>query len=291
VYAALELPWIPPELREDEGEIEAAAAGRLPRLIEPGALCGDLQVQTDWTDGAASIEEMVRAARARGLSYLAITDHTRDLRVARGNEETAILEQVAAIRALNAKSRGFRILTGAEVNIRADGTLDVSDEVLAQLDVVGAAVHDHFRQSRAEMTRRVLRAIESPHVDVLFHPTARLLGGREPVELDLAAVIESARRTGTVLEIDAMPDRLDLPASAVREAVRAGVKLAVDSDAHGPTQLAFPEEFGLGVARRGWATREDVVNAWPVERCLAALKDGRARGRPSPRRARRRTAD
>jgi DNA polymerase (family 10) len=279
VYRALGLPFVPPELREDTGEIEAARAGTLPRLIEHGELRGDLQIQTDWSDGTASIEAMALAAKALGLEYIAITDHTRDLTIARGCDEARLLEQIDAIRRLNGRLRGFRVLTGAEVNIRADGSLDIADEVLAQLDVVGAAIHAQFRQSRAQVTRRVLRAIESPHVDILFHPTARLIGRREAVALDVDAVIAAAKRTGTVLEIDAMPDRLDLRDEYVRSAVSAGVKLAIDSDAHHPSHLGYADELGIAVARRGWARKVDIVNALPAPRCLAQLKDARGRGR------------
>ena len=277
IYEALGLDWIPPELREDAGEIEAAGKGHLPALIEYGDLRGDLQIQTDWTDGSASIEEMVDAAREVGLEYIAITDHTRDLGMARGNDEKRLLEQAEAIRSLNQGLRGFRILSGAEVNIRKDGSLDVDDAALAQLDVVGAAIHTQFRQSRAEMTRRVIRAMENPHVDVLFHPTARSIGRREPVDLDIDAVIAAAVRTGTVLEIDAMPDRLDLRDEYVRKAVEAGALLAIDSDAHQPAHLSYANELGVAVARRGWARKADVVNALPVTKCLARLKDARAK--------------
>jgi DNA polymerase (family 10) len=271
VYRALGLAPIPPELREDAGEIEAAERDELPRLLEAGELRGDLQVHTSWTDGAATIEEMADAATALGLEYIAVTDHTRDLAFARGSDETRLLEQLAAIRALR-PGRGARVLAGAEVNIRADGSLDLADEALARLDLVGAAVHSHFRMSREEMTRRLVRAVEHPHVDVLFHPSARLIGSREPIDFDLAAVIRAAARSGTVLEIDALPDRLDLRDESAREAIRAGVKLAVDSDAHGTEQLRYARELGAGAARRAWATRSDVVNAWPLERCLAQLK-------------------
>ncbi len=287
VYDALGLEWIPPELREDSGEIEAAARGRLPDLIGYGDLRGDLQIQTDWTDGSASIEEMAAAARKLGLEYIAITDHTRDLAMARGSDEERLLEQADAIRRLNRKLRGFRVLSGAEVNIREDGSLDVADQALAQLEVVGAAIHSHFRQSRAQTTRRVIRALENPHVDVLFHPTARSIGQREPVALDVDAVIRAALRTGTVLEIDAMPERLDLRDEYVRKAVEAGVLLAIDSDAHQPGHLAYADALGVGVARRGWARKADVVNTLPVTRCLARLK-GRADARP--RRRAKRTA-
>jgi len=279
VYEALGLPPIPVELREDTGEIEAAQQGRLPTLIEHGDLRGDLQVQTDWSDGAASIEAMAAAARAAGLEYIAVTDHTRDLAMAGGSDERRLLEQADAIAALNRTLRGFRVLSGAEVNIRKDGTLDIDDAVLAKLDVVGAAVHGFFHQSRAETTRRVLRAIENPHVDILFHPTARSIGHREPIDLDLDAVLRAAAKTGTVLEIDALPDRLDLKDEHVRKAVEAGVRLAIDSDAHHPSHFACADELGVAVARRGWARRTDVVNTRPVHECLALLKDGRAGAR------------
>ncbi len=275
VYEALGLSFVPPELRENAGEIEAAHAGRLPKLIEHGSLRGDLQVQTSWTDGAASIEKMAEAAQAFGLEYIAVTDHTRDLAMARGLDEARLLEQAEAIRGLNRRLCGFRVLTGAEVNIREDGSLDVADEALAELEVVGAAVHTHFRQSRAQTTRRLVRAIEHPHVDILFHPTGRSLGHREPVALDIDAVVAAAKRTGTVLEIDAMPDRLDLPDEYVRKAVDAGVKLAIDSDAHQPAHFAYADALGVAVARRGWARRADVINTGSVEECLGRLKGAR----------------
>jgi DNA polymerase (family 10) len=275
VYEALGLPWIAPELRESTGEIEAARAGKLPDLVAYGALRGDLQVQTDWTDGAASIEEMAAAAKRLGFEYIAITDHTRDLAMAHGSDEKKLSEQAAAIRRLNAKLRGFRVLSGAEVNIRKDGSLDVADEALAELDVVGAAVHSLFGQPRAAATRRVIRAMENSHVDILFHPTARQLGRREPLDLDMDAVIAAAKRTNTALEIDGMPDRLDLKDDHVRRAVAAGVRLVIDSDAHLPGQLRFADEFGVAVARRGWARASDVLNTLPVTKLLASLKGGR----------------
>ncbi len=294
VFEALDLAFIPPELREDRGEIEAARRGSLPELIEPGSLRGDLQIQTDWTDGANSIEDMVEAARALGLEYVAITDHTRDLTMARGCDEQKLLEQRDAIRKLNERLRGFRVLSGAEVNIRADGSLDVADEVLAKLDVVGAAVHGQFKQSRAQMTKRLIRAMENPHVDVLFHPTCRALGRREAVNLDFDAILETARRTGTALEIDAQPERLDLKDEHVRKAVEAGVPLVIDSDAHSVKGLRYLDEYGIPLARRGWATAADVLNTRPVTKLLAALKDGRRRrkaagkkSRKAPSRARR----
>ena len=199
IYDALDLDFIAPELREDAGEVEAAREGKLPHLVEAKDLRGDLQTQTKWSDGTSSIEELAEAARTLGLEYIAITDHTRDLAMARGSDEKKLREQVREIAHINAKLRGFRLLSGAEVNIRRDGSLDISDEMLAQLDVVGVAVHAYFDLPRDEMTRRVLRAIENPHVDILFHPNARQLGRRAAIYLDMDAVIAAAARNGTVL--------------------------------------------------------------------------------------------
>lgn len=272
IYDALDLDFIPPELREDAGEVEAAREGKLPHLVDAKDLRGDLQTQTKWTDGTLSIEEMAEAARALGLEYIAITDHTRDLAMARGSDEKKLREQMREIAHLNAKRHGIRVLTGAEVNIRRDGSLDVSDETLAQLDVVGVAVHAYFDLPRDEMTRRVIRAIENPHVDILFHPNARQLGRRAAIDIDMDAVIAAAARTGTILEINAQPDRLDLTDAQVRRARDAGVKLAIDSDAHNAGDLRFPRLYGVFVARRGWARRSDILNTLPLERMLASLK-------------------
>jgi len=276
VYEAIGLPWIAPELREDRGEIAAALAGKLPRLIEYGSLRGDLQTQTDWTDGADSIAEMAKSAKSRGLEYIAITDHTRDLAMTRGADEKKLARQMKEIDALNAKLRGFRVLRGAEVNIRRDGTLDIEDGSLAALDVVGVAVHSHFDLPRAEMTERVCRAIRNPHADILFHPTGRMLGKREPYAIDLDEVIRVARDSGTALEIDAYPDRLDLADEAARRAVEAGARLTIDSDAHAAAHFAALD-YGVAVARRGWVEARHVLNTLPVDGLLAALKDGARR--------------
>jgi DNA polymerase (family 10) len=271
VYAVLDLPYIPPELRENTGEIEAAAAGKLPKLIEYGDLRGDLQTQTTWTDGSNSIEEMVAEAQGLGLEYIAITDHTKSLAMTGGSDEKKLRQQMAAIDKLNKQLHGIRVLKGAEVNINKDGTLDIDDETLAKLDVVGVAVHSHFNLPRAEMTRRVIRAMENPHADILFHPTGRVLQKREAYELDIDAVIAAAQRTGTVLEIDAYPDRLDLKDEHVRRAVAAGVPLVIDSDAHSINHLHYLD-FGVATARRGWATKADVINTKPLKAFLGCLK-------------------
>lgn len=274
VYEALGLPWIPPELREDRGEIAAALAEDLPGLIEYSELRGDLQTQTDWTDGADSIEEMARVAREMGLEYIAITDHTRGLAMTGGSDEEKLRRQMKEIDRLNRTLRGIRVLKGAEVNINRDGTLDIADETLAALDVVGIAVHSHFNLPRAEMTERICRAMRNPHADILFHPTGRVLHKREAYEVDVDEVIRTAVETGTVLEIDAFPDRLDLNDDHVRRATKAGAKLVIDSDAHATGHFRFLE-YGIAVARRGWADRKSILNALPMNECLAALKDRR----------------
>lgn len=274
VYAALGLPYIPPELREMTGEIEAAYAGRLPDLIDYNDLRGDLQTQTTWTDGSNSIEEMVAEAQRLGHEYMAITDHTRGLAMTGGSDERKLRQQMAAIDKLSKQLSGFTLLKGAEVNINKDGTLDIDDATLAKLDVVGVAVHSHFNLTRAEMTRRIIRAMENPHADILFHPTGRILQKREPYDVDIDAVIAAAKRTGTALEIDAYPDRLDLKDEHVRKVIDAGVPLVIDSDAHSVNHLQFLH-YGIATARRGWAKKSDVLNAKPLTKFLGALKDHR----------------
>jgi len=272
VYTRLGLAFVPPELREDRGEIQAALEGRLPRLIEHGTLRGDLQTQTDWTDGADSIDVMARAARDLGMEYIAITDHTVGLPMTRGSDAPRLRRQMQEIRSLDQRLDGIRILAGAEVNIERDGTLDIDDETLAALDVVGIAVHSHFHLSRAEQTARIVRAMRNPHADILFHPTGRRLHKRPPYEVDIDAVIATARETGTLLELDAYPERLDLRDEHLRRAVAAGVVLVIDSDAHAVGHLRYGEQYGIDQARRGWVTADDVLNTRPVEQFLAGLK-------------------
>ncbi len=271
IYKALGLLFIPPELRENQGEIEAAKKGELPDLIGYEELRGDLQTQTTWTDGANSIEEMVEAAKRLGLEYIAITDHTKSLAMTGGSDEKKLLKQMAEIDRINRSLKGIRVLKGAEVNINKDGTLDIKDEVLAQLDVVGIAVHSHFNLPRREMTERIIRAMRNPHADILFHPTGRVIQKREPYDVDMDAVIQAAKETGTVLEIDAYPDRLDLKDEHVRKAVEAGVKLVIDSDAHSVNHMRFLE-FGVAQARRGWAEKKDIINTRPLKEFLKCLK-------------------
>ncbi|MBI2640217.1 MAG: DNA polymerase/3'-5' exonuclease PolX [Candidatus Sungbacteria bacterium] len=281
IYKKLGLRYVEPELRENTGEIEAALRqaqgkiGGLPKLIDYGELKGDLQVQTDWTDGEGSIEEMAEAARVAGLQYIAVTDHTRSLAMTGGADEKKLLRQMHEIDKLNSKfqARGpkFRILKGAEVNVGKDGSLDIDNKVLAKLDVVGVAVHSHFNLPRQEQTKRIIKAMENPHVDIIFHLTTRIIKKREPIDIDIDEIIKAAKRTGTVLEIDAYPDRLDIKDEYIRKCVEHGVKMSIDSDAHSVQHFKFLE-IGVAQARRGWATKNDVVNAWPVEKMLKMLK-------------------
>lgn len=271
IYEALGLSYIPPELRENQGEIEAAREGRLPRLIPYGSLRGDLQVQTNWTDGANTIEEMALEAKRLGLQYIAITDHTRSLAMTGGSDEKKLLRQMREIDRLNEKLDGIRVLKGAEVNIQRDGTLDIRDDVLAQLDVVGVAVHSHFNLSRQEMTERIVRAMRHPYADILFHPTGRVLHKREPYDVDIDEIIRMAKETGTILEIDAYPERLDLKDEHIRRAVQAGVPLVIDSDAHHLNHFRVLD-YGIAQARRGWARSEDILNTLPCDDFLARLK-------------------
>jgi len=268
VYGALDLPFIPPELREDRGEIEAALEGRLPDLLTMDDLKGDLQFHTTWSDGHQSLLEMARAAQASGLEYALVTDHSYSLGVAHGLTVDDLRRQRAEVEEVNRKLGGsFRLLAGAEVEIRADTTLDFPDEVLAELDLVVASVHTGDRQNREQVTARLLAAIHNPHVDVIAHPTGRIIDQREPAAVDLEAVFRAAAETDTALEINAHPTRLDLRDAHVRRAIELGVKLAINSDAHDVgTFSVLP--FGVATARRGWATAADVVNAWPVEEVL-----------------------
>jgi DNA polymerase (family 10) len=268
VYAAVGLPLIPPELREDRGEIEAALAGRLPDLVELEDLKGDLQFHTTWSDGRQGLLEMAQAARARGLEYALVTDHSLSLGIARGLSAEGLRRQRAEVEEVNRKMGGtFRLLAGVEVEVRADGALDLPDEVLAGLDLVVAAVHSGLRQGREQFTARMLAAIRNPHVDVIAHPTGRLIGEREGADLDMEPIMRAAAETGTALEVNAYPRRLDLDDVHVRRAIELGVKLAINSDAHDVSSFALLP-LGVATARRGWAQPADVINTWSVNRLL-----------------------
>ncbi len=259
VYQYFGMPWITPELREDRGELQAALAGRLPQLVALEDLKGDLHCHTRATDGSATLDEMATAARARGLSYLAITDHSHHLSVAHGQDADALARQIDAIDAWNASHRGLRLLRGVEVDILADGSLDLPDSILARLDIVVAAIHSDFGLSRARQTQRLLRAMDNPHVHVIAHPTGRLIGRRPGCEADTGQVFAHAARNGVAMELNAQPERLDLDDILVRAAVEQGVRVAISSDAHSPAQLAGLRH-GVGQARRGWVEPEHVIN-------------------------------
>ncbi|MCH7828817.1 DNA polymerase/3'-5' exonuclease PolX [Patescibacteria group bacterium] len=271
IYKALGMEYIEPELREDRGEVEAALKGNLPNLILYDSLKGDLQVQTNWTDGKHSIEEMAKEAKKQGLEYIAITDHTRDLAMVGGADEKKLMAQMAEIDKVQKKVSGIKILKGAEVNIRKDGTLDIEDKALAKLDVVGVAVHSYFKMARKDMTKRIIQAMENPNVDILFHPTGRRLLLRQEYDIDMDKIIAAAKKTGTILEANAS-SRMDLSDINIKKATYAGVKLAINSDAHDKSHFAFLK-FGIAQARRGWARREDIINTWSLEKMLSFLKD------------------
>jgi DNA polymerase (family 10) len=288
VFAAVGLPWIPPELREDRGEIRAAREGALPRLVELSDIRGDLHVHTDASDGKSSLREMVEACAARGYAYVAVTDHTKALRVAGGLDRAAFARQRRAVEALRRELPQIAILHGAEVDVLEDGRLDLDDETLSEFDIVVAAVHEKLAMPEATMTARVLRALANPFVDVLAHPTGRLIGEREPSALDFRAVVVAAKEHGVFLEVDAHPDRLDLCDTLARMARDAGVPLVIDSDAHRVGELDNMR-YGVDQARRGWATAADVANALPLEALRAALRRARRcspadLAPPSPRR-------
>ncbi|MDP4007188.1 MAG: DNA polymerase/3'-5' exonuclease PolX [bacterium] len=270
VYKALGMQYPAPELREDRGEVEAALARKLPKLLPYDSLKGDLQVQTNWTDGKHSIEEMAKEAKRRGLQYIAITDHTRDLAMVGGADEKKLQRQMTEIDKIQKKIPGITILKGAEVNIRKDGTLDIADEVLLKLDVVGASVHSLFGMSKKDMTKRIVRAMENPNVDILFHPTGRRLLRRESYKVDMDTIIATAKKTGTILEANAS-SRMDLSDVNIAKVIKAGIKISIDSDAHDKSHFEFLK-FGIAQARRAWAKASDVVNTKDVKQFLISLK-------------------
>ncbi len=272
VYAALGLPYIPPPLREDRGEIEAAQAGQLPILVQMGDIVSDLHMHTTWSDGKLSVLEMAQAAQARGLQYIVITDHSASLGIANGLSVERLRQQAAEVRAVDAEmGPDFRVLHGTEMEIKADGSLDYPDEVLAELDFVIASLHTSLSQPREQVTMRLLNALRNPHVDMIAHPTGRLLPDRPGADLDMDVVLETAVATGTILEINANPQRLDLNDVHTRRAVELGVPIAINCDAHHPDQFDLLH-YGIATAQRGWATAENVVNSWPLERFLEHIK-------------------
>ena len=274
IYEALGLALVPPELRENRGEIAAAERHALPRLVTVNELRGDLHMHTTVTDGRADAETMALAARAAGLEYIAITDHSRAIAMANGLDEARALEYAGAIRALNARIEGITVLTGIECDIRPDGSMDLADDCLASLDIVIASVHSAFNQDASQMTERLLRAIACPWVDVLGHPTGRLILKRDPYAFDAERVFTAAARAGLALEINSQVDRLDLDEIHGRLARERGVMLVVDSDAHSPAALGNLR-WGAAVARRAWLETADVLNTRPIDQCRALLRRNR----------------
>ena len=274
IYEALGLDFVPPELRENRGEIAAAESRTLPRLLAPGDLQGDLHMHTTATDGRADALTMARAAAAAGLRYIAITDHSQSLAMANGLDETRALAHAAHVRSLNGAVDGITLLAGIECDIRPDGTMDLADDCLAQLDIVIASVHSAFNQEEAQMTDRILRAIANPHVDVLAHPTGRLILKRDGYRFDVEKILSAAAGAGVAVEINSQVDRLDLDDTHARLAKARGVKLVVDSDAHSPAALGNLR-WGAIVARRAWLEPGDVLNTLPPDAFRAALRRNR----------------
>ncbi|MBI4160724.1 MAG: DNA polymerase/3'-5' exonuclease PolX [Candidatus Yanofskybacteria bacterium] len=287
IYEELGFELMPPEIRTNHGELDLELNKKLPDLIGYGDLRGDLQVQTDWTDGEHSIKEMAEAAKKLGLEYICITDHTKSLAMTGGSDEKKLLKQIAAIDKINREFQSFnpqaqrteqssydgkfKVLKGAEVNIMKDGSLDIDDKTLAKLDVVGAAVHSNFSMSEEEMTKRIIRAMENPNVDIIFHPTGRVINRRPAYSVNIEELLKAAKRTKTVMEIDAFPDRLDLKDEYIRKGISMGIKFSIDSDAHSTQHFQYLE-YGIAQARRGWATKVDIINTRSWVEMLKLLK-------------------
>jgi DNA polymerase (family 10) len=271
IYAKLSLAYVEPELRENTGEIEAAEKGKLPKLVKLSDIRGDLQMHTTASDGKNSIEEMGEAARKLGYEYIALTDHSKAVTVANGMDEKRTLEQIKKIRSAQARVPGIRLLAGIEVDIMKDGSLDLDDEVLAQLDVVVASVHSYMNLDRAEMTDRLLAAIDNPYTQIIAHPTGRLVLRRDPFDYDMEKILDAAKKHGVVMETNAYPDRLDLKDVHLRMAKDRGVKIVISTDSHTAQNLTFMK-YGVETARRGWLEKHDVVNTLPLEQFLAALR-------------------
>ncbi len=271
VYKILDLQYIPPELREDQGEIEAALEGRLPDLINLEDIKGDLHVHSKWSDGSHTFEQLVEAAKKHGYSYIAITDHSKGLGIARGLTEDRILEQKREIEVLNKKLKGFRIIHGIEVDIRSNGSLDISDEVLKELDIVVASIHSGFKQPRKQLTYRLVSAMKNPYVSVIAHPTGRLIGERDAYDVDMDEILAVAKDTGTAIEINAYPLRLDINDIYAKKAKEMGIPIVIATDTHVTNQFDYMR-YGVSIARRGWLEKDDVLNTLEAERLLKRLK-------------------
>jgi DNA polymerase (family 10) len=271
IYRALGLAWIPPELRENTGEIEAAEQGLLPELVEPGDIKGDLHMHTTETDGRASLEEMAEAARALGYQYIAITDHSKALSMTNGLDEKRVVEFARRVRQMDGAGLGIRVFSGIECDILKDGAMDLADDALAELDLVIGSVHSHMNQESGEMTDRLLRALECPHLRILGHPTGRILLHRDPFPFDFERVVTEAVRRGVALEINASPERLDLNGTLIRTAKTKGAKFTISTDAHHPKQLANMR-YGVVTARRGWLGPDDILNTLGADEFARAIQ-------------------
>ena len=277
IYKKLGIRMMPPELREDTGEIEAAKAGKLPKLVELKDIRGDLHVHSNYSDGSDEIKKLAEAAAKLGYEYLALTDHSKTRAIARGLDEKRLQQQWKEIDALNKKLRGIRILKGTEVDILADGSLDYSDKILQKFDIVVASIHSGFKTAQRQMTERVIKALENKYVTIFGHPTGRLLNRRPAYEIDIEAVFDVAAEKKKVLEVDAFPDRLDLKYTHIKSAVEKGIKISIDTDAHSINHFAFMK-YGVAQARRGWAEKRDVINTLSLKELLGYLEKGQAKG-------------
>jgi len=271
IYKTLGMDWIPPELRENRGEIEAALEGKLPKLIELSDIKGDLHNHSNWSDGTPTFEEMAEHAMRMGYKYLVVSDHSKSLHVANGLKDEELLEEIEEIDKLNKKFKGFTLLKATEVDIKADGSLDFSDKLLEKLDIVVASIHSGFKQGKEKITERMVAAIRNLYVNVIAHPTGRLISRREGYEVNLDKVIDTCAETGTALEINCYYDRLDLNDIYCRKAKEAGVMIAISTDAHHLDQM-WMIELGVGIARRGWLEAKDVINTFSVDKLKAFCK-------------------
>ena len=275
IYKALGFPYFEPEMRENTGELEAALKGKLPGVIGFKDIKGDFHVHSNWNGGADSIEEISQAAQKMGYEYIGISDHTKFLHIEHGLDEKKLLRQKKEIGKLNLKLKSeklkFRILQGCEANILADGSIDIDDKVLAQLDYVIAGVHSQMKMSKDQMTERIIKAMRNPNVDIISHPTGRLIERRDEYQIDFGMILKTAKETGTILEIDSYPDRLDLKDTNIKKAKEAGVKMVINTDSHQLDQLRFME-LGISQARRGWAEKKDIINTQPLEKLLKFFK-------------------
>jgi len=273
VYRILGLPYIPPELREDTGEIEAARAGRLPKLVELVDIKGDLHVHSKWSDGSHDFEELIKEARKRGYDYIAITDHSKGLGIARGLTAERLLEEKKQIDALNKRIKGFRLLAGIEADVRSDGQLDLPDDVLKSMDIVVASIHSGFKQSREQLTKRLVSAMKKPYVSIIAHPTGRLIGERDSYDVDISEILKVAKETGTAMEINAYPLRLDLNDVHTRMAKEMGIPLVICTDTHLVNHFDYMI-YGVSIAKRGWLEKKDILNTLSYSSLTKALKKG-----------------